>query len=205
MIEEVGGAAGEQPDRVVQHLLIGGAEQRTQPVQIGQILGCLAEEVRRDPVEERLEQLADPLDVVLVAVHRVRVVGGVPGDLLDVLVTVRPEQQVVAVLHRGERGRHQDRQETVFDQVEFLDDVRAQQAQRVRERGEVKAGYQFLGDRCAADERAALDDQRPQPGLGQIGAVDQAVVATADDDRVVRPARARLWAHLVLTPSSARD
>ena len=41
--------------------------------------------------------------------------------------------------------------------------------------------------------------ERPQPGLGQVGAVDQAVVAATDDDRVVgpvglRPALAwRVW------------
>ena len=49
-----------------------------------------------------------------------------------------------------------------------------------------KPGPQLLGDRGAADEVAALEDEHLQAGLGEVGAVDQAVVAAADDDRVVR-------------------
>ena len=113
---------------------------------VREVLGRLAEDVRRDLVEERLDDLADPLDVVLVAVHRVGVVRRVPHDLLDVLVAVLAEQQVVAVLHRRERRRHQDRHEAVLDQVELLDDVRPQQAQRVGERREVEARVELLGD-----------------------------------------------------------
>ena len=49
----------------------------------------------------------------------------------------------------------------------------------------LKPGSQLLGDRGAADEVAALEDERLEAGLGQVGAVDQAVVAAADDDGVV--------------------
>ena len=54
-----------------------------------------------------------------------------------------------------------------------------------------KPGPELLGDRRAADEMASLEDERPQPGLGQVGAVGQAVVAAADDDRVVASGRRR--------------
>ena len=50
-----------------------------------------------------------------------------------------------------------------------------------------KPGTQLLGDGGAADEVAPLEDQRPQAGLGEVGAVDEAVVAAADDDGVVGP------------------
>ena len=145
VVEEVGGAAGEQPDQVVDHLLVDTAEVLDQLGGLREVLGRLAEDVRRHLVEQRLDDLADPLDVVLVAVHRVGVVRRVPHDLLDVLVAVLAEQQVVAVLHRREGRRHQDRHEAVLDQVELLDDVRPQQAQRVGERREVEAGTQLLG------------------------------------------------------------
>ena len=48
-----------------------------------------------------------------------------------------------------------------------------------------KPGAELLGDRRAADEAAALEDERAQAGLGEVGAVDEAVVPAADDDRVV--------------------
>ena len=136
VVEEVGGAAGDEPHQVVDDLLVDTAEVLHQVRGLRQVLRRLAEDVRRHLVEQRLDDLADPLDVVLVPVHRVGVVRRVAGDLLDVLVAVLPEQQVVAVLHRGERRRHEDRHEPVLDQLELLDDVRPEQAQRVRERGE---------------------------------------------------------------------
>ena len=50
-----------------------------------------------------------------------------------------------------------------------------------------EARLELLGDRRAADDRPALEDQGLEPGLGQVRAVDQPVVAAADDDRVVGP------------------
>ena len=44
---------------------------------------------------------------------------------------------------------------------------------------------QLLGDRGAADEAAALEHQHVEPRLGEVRRVGQAVVASADDDRVV--------------------
>ena len=71
-------------------------------------------------------------------------------------------------------------------ELEIMDDVGSQQAERVGERGEVEPRDQLFGDRRAADDVASLDDQRLQAGLGEVGAVDQTVVAAADDDRVER-------------------
>ena len=108
------------------------------------------------------------------------------ADHLHVLLFVVAEQQVVAVAGRVEVARHHQRHEPVLDQVELVDDLGPQQAQRVGERGEREPGPQLLGDGRAADERALLEDERPQAGLGQVRRVGQAVVAAADDDRVVR-------------------
>ena len=74
-----------------------------------------------------------------------------------------------------------------FGQLEVVDDVRPQQAQGVRERREPEARAELLGDGRAADEVAPLEDQRLEPGLREVGAVDEAVVAAADDDGVVGP------------------
>ncbi len=197
VVEEVRRAAGEHPDEVVHDLRLHTAEVRDQLGGRLQVLRRLAEDVRRHLVQQRLDRLHDAVHVVLVTVHRVRVVRRVPHDLLDVLVPVLTEQQVVAVLHRGERGRHQDRQEAVLDQLELVDDVRPQQAERVRERGEVEARDQLLGDRRATDQVPALEDQRLESRLGEVGAVDEAVVPAADDDRVVLRAGSCHGSHAV--------
>ena len=102
VVEEVGGAAGQQADRVVQRPLVHLPEPRAERGQREQLLGVVAEEVRRRRVEQRLERLADHLHVVRVLVVGVGVVLAVTRDLLEVLAVVLAEPQVVAVLHRRE-------------------------------------------------------------------------------------------------------
>ena len=187
VVEEVGGRAGQQPDGVVEDLLVELAEARPERGQRDELLRVVAEDVGRDLVQQRLDRPEDLVDVVVERVVRVGVVLRVAADLLEVLAVVLAEEEVVAVLLRAERRRHEDRHEAVLDEVEVLDDVRPEQAQRVRERREPEPRPELLGDRRAADEVASLEDERPQPGLGQVGAVGQPVVAAADDDRVVGP------------------
>ena len=66
-----------------------------------ELLGVVAEDVRRDHVDQRLDGLADHLHVVAVLVVRVGVVLRVPRDLLVVLPVVLAHQQVVAARHRA--------------------------------------------------------------------------------------------------------
>ena len=147
--------------------------------------GSLPKMFGRRVVEQRLDGLDHAVHVVVVALVGVGVVGGVPPDLGDVLVVVVADEDVVAVLGGVEARRHHQRHEPVLDQLELVDDRRPEQAQRVGERRELEAREELLGDRGAADEAAALEDQGAQAGLGEVGAVDQAVVAAADDDGVV--------------------
>ena len=186
VVEEIGRATGEQADAVLQH---SRRQRLHSPGKIGQLhrVGrIVAEQVRRCRVDERLQRLAHLCHVELVLIHRVGVVLGVTGDLLDVLVAVGAHQQVVAVLHGRERRRHLDGHEAVLGQLQLVDDVGTQQAEGVRERGEVEAGDQLLGDGCATDDVAPLDDQGAQARLGEVRTVDQSVVAATDHDRVVR-------------------
>src|SRR5262249_45870109 len=90
-----------------------------------------------------------------------------------------------AVLLRCEVGRHQQRQEAVLHQVQLLDDLRPEQAERVGERREREARVKLLGDRRTADERTALEDQDVQTRLREVAGVREAVVTSAYDDRVV--------------------
>ena len=187
VVEEVRRRAGEQPDRVVEDLPVQLPEARAQRGQADQLLGVVAPEVGRRLVHQRLDGLEDLGDVVVERVVRVRVVLRVPRDLLVVLAVVLPEEQVVAVLLRAEGRRHQDRHEAVLHELELVDDVRAEQAQGVRERREPEARAELLGDRRAADIAAPLEHERAQAGLREVRRVRHPVVACADDDRVVRP------------------
>ncbi|CAB5018055.1 unannotated protein [freshwater metagenome] len=73
----------------------------------------------------------------------------------------------------------------MLDKLEFLNHLGAQQAEPVRERRELKTGVELLGDGGTAHEVAAFKHERAQPALGEVRAAREAVVPSADDDRVV--------------------
>ena len=51
--------------------------------------------------------------------------------------------------------------------------------------GELEAGEDFFGNSGAAEHVTALEHQNFFAGAGEVGGVDQAVVASADHDDVV--------------------
>ncbi len=105
-------------------------------------------------------------------------------------VVVDPPQVVAgggrpAGSERGERAVERQDVEAVPRQLELADDLGAEQRHDVREDREPEAREELLGDRRAAEDVAPLEDERLHPGAGEIRGADQAVVAAADDDRVV--------------------
>ena len=72
-----------------------------------------------------------------------------------------------------------------FGQVQLADDLGPEQADDVREDREAEAREDLLGHRGAAEDVALLEDERLEAGPREVRRADQAVVAAADDDRVV--------------------
>ena len=70
-------------------------------------------------------------------------------------------------------------------QVELADDLRPQQRHDVRADREVEAGKHFFGDGGAAEHVPPLEHEHLAAGAREVGGRGQAVVAAADDDRVV--------------------
>ena len=60
-----------------------------------------------------------------------------------------------------------------------------EQADDVAEDREAEAREELLGDGGAAEHVALLEDEGLQPGAGEVGRADEAVVAATDDDGVV--------------------
>ncbi len=84
------------------------------------------------------------------------------------------------------RERTLDHPQAVIGELQLANDLRIEQAHRIGGRGVAKAGREFLGDRGAADERAALEHPHLETGAGEIAGADEAVVSAADDDDIVR-------------------
>ena len=93
--------------------------------------------------------------------------------------------QVVAARHGSERAVERQNFQAVAGQVEVANDLRPQQRDHVGADRELESGENFFGDGGAAEHVAALEHQNFLAGARQIGGVDQAVVASADDDYVV--------------------
>ena len=72
-----------------------------------------------------------------------------------------------------------------FGQLEVADDLRPQQADDVARDREPEARDDLLRDRGAAEHVPALQDDGLEAGAGEVRGGDEAVVAAADDHRVV--------------------
>ena len=70
-------------------------------------------------------------------------------------------------------------------QLHVADDVWTNRPCAVRQRRATEAGMEFVGDRRAADLRAAFEHERLVSCLGQVESGDQPVVAAADNDDVI--------------------
>jgi len=98
-------------------------------------------------------------------------------------VVVHPPQ--VVVVERRQRAVERQDREAVAGQLELADDLRAQERDDVGGDAEPEPRHDLLGDGSASEDVPALEHDDAEPGACQICAADEAVVAAADDDRVV--------------------
>ena len=76
-------------------------------------------------------------------------------------------------------------------QLHVGDHLGIEQADRIAGDGVAEARVELLGDRRAADDAAPLQHPHLVAGPRQIEGADEAVVAAADDEGVVRPTVSR--------------
>src|SRR6185295_1113581 len=93
--------------------------------------------------------------------------------------------EVVAAGHWGERAVERQNFETMPRQIEFANDLRAQQRDNVGANGKLKTGKDFFGNRRAAEHVAPLKHEHTLARAREIRRIYQTVVAAADDDDVV--------------------
>ena len=149
---------------------------------------------RHDP-EDRLDEAGHLDHELAVLLVRLGVVEAPAAELADGPAVVVDPPQVVAATGvcagalRQRRERAVERQDVkaVLGQPQLADDLGAEQADHVARDREAEAGDDLLGDRRTAEDVTPLEHDRAQARACQIGRRDQAVVAAADDDRVVGP------------------
>src|SRR5215469_2833541 len=110
---------------------------------------------------------------------------GVADEFTAGLGVVVDAPEMVAIGHGRESAVERKDFEAVAREVEVANDFGAQERDDIRADGEFESGDDFFGDGGAAENVAAFEDEDFFAGAGEVGRVGQAVVASADDDRVV--------------------
>ena len=88
--------------------------------------------------------------------------------------------------------------ESEFCELHVFHDRGERRAAGMRERGTAEAGMKLFGDGCAANNRAAFEDEGPETFLREIERGDESVVAGAEnhdialDGHYFRPASFRI-------------
>ena len=152
-----------------------------------------AREVRRDDGQDRLDEAGHVDHELAVLLVGLGVVLRPAAQLANRPAVVVDAPQIVAATRlwpvaraqRGERPVEREDVEAVLRELEVADDLRPQEADDIREDAEPEAREELLGHRGATEDVAPLQDERLEAGARQVGRADEAVVAPADDHRVV--------------------
>ena len=189
LVEEVADAHGHQPGHVGHP---ANAESSVPPGHselIDHVGPSGRTDLRRYVHEEGPENVRQTLQPRVPFRHGFGVLGRKPRDAVAVLLgVVGVELQRTAVGPGLVVGAHRVDLVAVSLELEVSDDRGRHQAHHVRELGDLEVrrfGPRSLGGRRAAGLVAGLQHHHPHPAPSQIGRRDEAVVATADHDRVV--------------------
>jgi len=149
------------------------------------VADALRREVRRGGEQQGLHEHRQLFEMLFVPWKGFRIALGELGDLIKRLALILPHEKMAAIgKRREERGilGVDDVAEAV--QLQLAHDALLQQAGQVRGSGNAEAGPDFLGNRAAAYQFAALQHQDLAAGASQISGRYQAVVAGTDDDDI---------------------
>ena len=164
--------------------------------QAAQVAPAQRGRIRWHKREHRLDRLGRACHLPRIFVRRFGVARRVTIDFAARQVVIVPAREVIAVVERRDRARQRQYLEAVPRQFEVADDLGPQQADDVRKLREPVAGEYLFGNGRAADDVAPLEHDDLLACPRQIRRSNQAVVAAADDDRIVM----YCWPRLFLLP-----
>ena len=189
VVEQVGDAHRHQAGHVGDRAHVEPPVAPGEPERLHQVGGPAGAEARRDGQEQRPEHLGEPREPGVPAGHRV----GVPlrplGDLVVVALGVVGEDLDRSPLREGlVVGAHREDLVAVALEVELPDDRRRHQAHHVGQTRHLElrgVGPRRLGRRRPARLVPRLQHERARAGSCEVGRGHQAVVTSANHDRVI--------------------
>ncbi len=156
--------------------------QEEQFFQVARIERC---GVGRNHCQQRFDEMAHGDHGFAEFVVGFRVDAGVFGDGAAGFGVVVDAPEVFSLEHGSESAVERKDFQAVARQIEIANDFRAEERNYVRTNGKLEAGENFFGYCCAAQDITLFEDENLFACAGEIGRVDQAIVAAADYDYVV--------------------
>ena len=185
VVEHVAGAFGEQGHQVA----LTRQAKPAQPIAQGQRLQRFtptAAKIGRGFVDQGAQFGDHPVEHGAIGRQLVGVGVRELGDGAASVGGVAAHLKRAAVVERQEIGHPPfDNAQAMIGQAQIGDHPRVEQADRVGGQRIAKAWMKFLGDGGAANHRAGLQHPHVEPGAGQIGGGNQAVMAAPDDGHVI--------------------
>ena len=186
LIEEIRDAHRIETQRVINQILTQLHRFLAHVHHFEQVTRLERSRVRRRAQQELPDEAALAHDVAVVTHGGVGVAVAVAGHLAARCVRIDISADVIAILGDCHTAAVRHDLQAVLGQVQAAVDLGAQQAAHVGTIGVLPVVLvQGAADRCPADKFIFLDHQSVEPCLGEVGAIGQAVVACADDDRII--------------------
>ena len=175
-------------ERLLQHPAVG-ERAATRAGEAGDVAHGADARVGRRLVQQRHDRAADGLHLRLEERQGLGVGAREVGDVVPVRSVVA-DHEPRAVGEDVERRPGRRHRQPARVESHVLAHRGSQHAQHVGAGRGAVAGRELLGHAGAADDRAALEHERAQARRRQVVGGDQAVVAAADHDHVLRGVRA---------------
>ena len=179
-------AAGEERNQLGDLATGNSTKTLTHPQQIRPTLNAAGTDLRRRLQKKRLQVASQLLKPVIHADKCFGVSWGELAELCHGPVPVRPPGHHSPVgegnLDRRIAGHHA---QPMFRQIEVFDHLRPQHAGNIRSGRRAATGGNLFGYATPADNFPALQDQRAEPGSGQIGCGCEPIVTATYHDGVI--------------------
>ena len=185
LFEQVRRRLRDQLGNGVQFLFGQSRRVMTELEQPHQVTRMQRRGVGRHQADERLDGFGGARHDAGILVVGFGVFGRVTVQLAARQIVVVPQAEIIAVIHWREGGWQRQDLQPVFWQFQLADNLRPQQADHVRELGELETGEDLLGHRRAADDLASLQNDNFLARARQVSGSDQSIVAAADHDCII--------------------
>src|SRR5208337_1307854 len=185
-VEEVTEAASQERDQLRDFGAGDSAKAFARAEQVSPSVERLGAGFGRRLEKKWLQIASQFLEAIVDADESFSVFGRNLAEFFDHLLARRPPGNETAVRERNlERGIARHHAESMIREMVVADDFRAEHAGDVGSRGSSAAGSDFFGDAASADHVAPFQDEGGVSGASEIGGSGQAVVAGANDGRVI--------------------